>query len=152
MHSKHAPSTPLSPAEVDRLIHVHYPQAHVGGQLIFIEDLSGGVARLRMKMHDRIVRPGGTVSGPALFLLADIGIYVALLAEMGEGGLQAVTTTLTINFLSRPGPVDVLCETRLIKRGRRLVVGEVELRSEGSPDLIAHATGTYALPPAGLKV
>ena len=141
----------LTVAEVDRLIHVHFPQAHTGGQIIFIEQIGDHSAELRMKAVDRIIRPGGTISGPAMFTLADIGLYVILLAELGDRAIQAVTTNLNINFLARPALVDVLCSARLLRMGKRLAVGEIELRSEGSPDLIAHATATYAIPPIPRK-
>jgi uncharacterized protein (TIGR00369 family) len=137
----------LTAQAVDQMIHVHFPQVHFGGQIIFIDQLGERSATLRMKAVDRIIRPGGTISGPAMFTLADVGIWVLLLAELGEHALQAVTTNLNLNFLSRPAPVDMLCEARILKLGRRLAVGEIELRSEGHDELIAHATGTYAIPP-----
>ncbi|MDX2155161.1 MAG: PaaI family thioesterase [Hyphomicrobiaceae bacterium] len=86
------------------------------------------------------------MSGPTLFLLADFSIYVALLATLGPKAIQAVTSNLNITFLRRPRPVDVRAEARLIRVGRRLVYAEVALRSAGSDDVVAHATGSYALP------
>ena len=43
--------------------------------------------------------------------------------------------------------IDLLAETRLIKLGKRLVVGEVTIRSDGEEDLVAHVTSTYSVPP-----
>jgi acyl-coenzyme A thioesterase PaaI-like protein len=93
-----------------------------------------------------MLRPGGTVSGPTLMAMADFAMYVVLLSAIGPVGL-AVTTNLNINFLRKglPGQ-DVLAAARLLKLGRRLAVGEVNLLSGTSPDPIAHATSTYSIP------
>jgi uncharacterized protein (TIGR00369 family) len=101
---------------------------------------------LRMPYHKDFLRPGGTISGPILMGLADLALYAVVLANVG-GAEQAVTTTLNINFLRRPPPTDVVAEARPLKVGRRLAVGEVALFSEGDPDMVAHVTATYALPP-----
>ncbi|MGA2795126.1 MAG: PaaI family thioesterase, partial [Roseiarcus sp.] len=78
--------------------------------------------------------------------LADVALYVAILAQIGEVKL-AVTTTLTINFLRKPGPGDLIGEARLLKLGKRLAVGEVAMFSLGAQEIVAHATGTYSIPP-----
>jgi acyl-coenzyme A thioesterase PaaI-like protein len=94
------------------------------------------------------LRPGDTVSGPLLMTVADVGLYVAILATIGLVPL-AVTTSLTINFLRKPSasrPIVGVC--RLIKVGRILVVGEVELYSDRNEEMVAHAVGTYSIPPA----
>ena len=131
---------------VTTLIDLHFPQVHEGSGLLSIEQLPARGARVRMTHDGRMVRPGGTVSGPTMFKLADFAIYVAILSERGEAALQAVTTSLTINFLTRPKPADLIADVRLIKIGRRLAVAEVEIFAEGQPEMVAHATGTYALP------
>ena len=83
-----------------------------------------------------------------MFKLADFAVYVAILGRLGTGGLQAVTTNMTINFLSRPQPAALIARVRLMKLGRRLAVAEVELYSQANDELIAHATSTYAIPPS----
>lgn len=105
-------------------------------------------ARLRLNAQDRHLRPGGTISGPSMFSLADLALYVAILAQIGPVGL-AVTTNLNINFLRKPAPRDLIGEARLMKLGKRLAVGEVAIFSEGEADMVAHATGTYSIPPRG---
>ncbi len=80
-----------------------------------------------------------------MFMLADFTVYVAIIAALGEIGLEAVTTNLNINFLAKPKPRDLIANVRLIRLGRRLAVGEVEIVSDGLPDMVAHATATYAL-------
>jgi acyl-coenzyme A thioesterase PaaI-like protein len=93
------------------------------------------------------LRPGGTVAGPLLMAVADVALYVAILGEIGIVPL-AVTTSLTINFLRKPSadrPIVGVC--KLIKIGRSLAVGEVSLYSQGNEEMVAHAVGTYSIPP-----
>lgn len=145
-------ATQLSAAEVADLVDTHFPQVHTGGKHLHIEEIRHRAARVRMQGDESQMRPGGTVSGPSMFKLADFSLWVVLLGNMGEDALQAVTTNLNINFLSRPKPGDMIAEARIIKLGKRLAVGEIELYSAGSEDMVAHATGTYAIPPSGLTV
>ena len=92
------------------------------------------------------LRPGGTVSGPVMMTVADVALYVAILARIGLVPLT-VTTSLSINFLRKPrADRRILGRCRLMKLGKRLAVGEVWIHSEGEPDAVAHATGTYAIP------
>jgi acyl-coenzyme A thioesterase PaaI-like protein len=78
--------------------------------------------------------------------LSDVGMYFAVLASIGPVAL-AVTTNLNINFLRKPPEGELVVETRLLKLGRRLAVGEVYVRGPGSPDVISQATVTYSIPP-----
>ena len=103
-------------------------------------------ARLRLVASEKHLRPGGTVSGPSMFALADVCLYIAILAQIGPVAL-AVTTNLNINFLRRPSPGDLVADCRLLKLGNRLAVGEVFLHSQGEDEPVAHATGTYSIPP-----
>lgn len=92
------------------------------------------------------IRPGGTVSGPAMFEAADCAFYLITLAMIGREALT-VTTNATINFLNKPDPVALICEARILKLGRLLVTGDATIRSEGSDRPVAHATLTYSNPP-----
>jgi len=100
---------------------------------------------MRLRFDAKHLRPGGTISGPAMFALADVALYVAILGQIGRVSL-AVTTNLNINFLRKPDPRDLIGEARLIKLGKRLAVGEVAIFSDGRDELVAHAVGTYSLP------
>ena len=104
------------------------------------------VATGRAPYRPEFLRPGGTVSGPVMMALADFVMYAAVLGRIGRVELT-VTTNLSINFLRRPSPRDVIAHARLIKSGRRLAVGEVDMYSEGEDDMIAHVTCTYSIPP-----
>ncbi|HEY8516478.1 MAG TPA: PaaI family thioesterase [Candidatus Binatia bacterium] len=133
----------MTAEELDAFLHREFPQVDEHRFRIEVVEESG--VRVRMPFHEKHLRPGGTVSGPSLMTLADTAMYVAVLAEIGPVPL-AVTTSLTINFLRRPRPADVIAEARLLKLGKRLAVGEVEMYSDGDPDMVAHATMTYSLP------
>lgn len=110
--------------------------------------LGDGGATVRRRIGEGDLRPGGTVSGPVMFEVADVALYVALLGEVGLVPL-AVTTSLTINFLRKPvAGRDLIGVCRLIKTGRVLVVGDVSVYSEGTDEPVAHAVGTYSVPPA----
>jgi len=136
----------LSVGELERLLAQAFPEAfHVGSGLAILDVWQGG-SRVRLSRNDTTTRPGGTVSGPTIMMLADVGMYVAILASIGWVPL-AVTTNLNINFLRKPAPGALIAECRLLKLGKRLAVGEVVIRSEGDEDLVAHATSTYSIPP-----
>ena len=122
-----------------------FPQIHMGGQTYFVDEVGPLSARMRMTYHERHIRPGGTISGPAMMALADLALYVAILAHIGPVAL-AVTTSLNFNFLRKPEQRDLIADCRLLKLGKRLAVGEVSIYSEGSPEVVCHATGTYSIP------
>ena len=135
----------MTVAELEAYLHVEFPQVFRDGD-ITIESADGTSCLLRQRYSDRMLRPGGTVSGPTLMALADFAMYVVLLSAIGPIGL-AVTTNLNINFLRKGQPgQDVLAAARLLKLGKRLAVGEVNLLSGSSPDPIAHVTSTYSIP------
>ncbi len=138
-------SAAMSTAEIEAFLDREFPEIHLHGRIFSVEAVSHGRARLRMAYHASQLRPGGTISGPAMMTLADLALYVAVLGAIGPVGL-AVTTNLSINFLRKPEPRALIAECRLLKLGKRLAVGEVTLHSEGSEDVVAHVTGTYSIP------
>ena len=101
--------------------------------------------KLRMKITKDDLRPGGTVSGPAMFTAVDCAYYIATLAMIGPEAL-AVTTSCSINFMRKPLPVDLIAEARVIKLGKVLSVGDVMLYSEGMDEAVANAHLTYSIP------
>ena len=131
--------------DVEAFLEQEFPQLHYGGRTYHIESVGPLSAQLRMDYHERHIRPGGTLSGPSMMALADLGIYVAVLAQIGPVAL-AVTTNLSFNFLRKPGKRALIADCRILKLGRRLAVAEVGLRSDGMADLVCHATGTYSIP------
>ncbi|MDO9639380.1 MAG: PaaI family thioesterase [Pseudotabrizicola sp.] len=108
-------------------------------------DLAG--VTLRLRVAARHLRPGGTVSGPAMFGLADVAMYLAILSRIGPVAL-AVTTNCAMDFMRKPrAGVDLLAQARVLKLGRSLAVGDVLLFSEGLAEPVARAGLTYAIPP-----
>jgi uncharacterized protein (TIGR00369 family) len=113
-----------------------------------IEDLGEMRIRTRLNVGERHLRPGGTVSGPSIFALADVSVYMAVLAMIGPQGL-AVTTNCSIDFMRKPvAGADLIAECRLLKLGRVLAVGEVLIFSDGGDAPVARASMTYSIPPA----
>ena len=135
----------MSVAELEQFLRDEFPQAFGDGDTR-VENADGETCRLRQRYNERMLRPGGTVSGPTLMALADCAMYVVLLSAIGPVGL-AVTTNLNINFL-RKGQAgqDVVAEAKILKLGKRLAVGEVTLLSGDSVDPVAHVTATYSIP------
>lgn len=103
---------------------------------------------LRLLAGERHLRPGGTVSGPALFALADVAMYLTILSRIGPVAL-AVTTSCSIDFMRKPeAGRDVIAQARLLKLGRVLAVGDVLVFSQGKAEPVARASLTYSLPPS----
>jgi uncharacterized protein (TIGR00369 family) len=112
-----------------------------------IDRLDEDLLIMRLHAGEQHLRPGGTVSGPAMFSLADVAAYVATMARIGKEAL-AVTTSCSIDFMRKPAAgADVLAHARVLKLGKALSVTDVLLFSEGQPDPVARATLTYSLPP-----
>ena len=136
----------LSAKGVAQLLEREFPQMLFPGSGTMIEDAWQGGCRVRRAFSDKLLRPGGTISGPTMMGLTDFAMYVAILASIGPVPL-AVTTNLNINFLRKPAARDLIAEVKLIKLGKRLAVGEVEIFCEGEEAMVAHATATYSIPP-----
>lgn len=130
--------------ELERFLEKEFPQ--VSGDFV-IEAMGWREMTVRLKASERHLRPGGTVSGPALFALADVGVYLAILAEIGPKALT-VTTSCSIDFMRKPAAGrHVIGKVRILKLGRQLAVGDVLLYSDGKEEPVARATLTYSIPP-----
>lgn len=131
-------------SEIEKFLNREFPQCLEKSR---IEQVKPKAATLRYLVDPNDLRPGGTVSGPTIMMVADFALYVAILGEIGLIGL-AVTTNMNINFLRKPeGNKDLIAQCSLIKVGKTLVVGEVWIYSEGHEDAAAHVVGTYSIPP-----
>ena len=115
-----------------------------------VDSVDSGTSAIRAPYQESFLRPGGTISGPVIMGLADYALFVAILTKIGLVEL-AVTTNLNINFLRRPDPGDLLAVAKVIKIGKRLAVGQVEVYLDGEESMIAHATSTYSIPPKNIK-
>ncbi|MGE8623405.1 PaaI family thioesterase [Acinetobacter schindleri] len=134
--------------QIQQFLEVEFPQSLEHCEVINVQPQNSTV---RYRVRDSQLRPGGTVSGPTIMTIADFGLYVAILGEIGLIGL-AVTTNININFLRKPdGQHDLIGKCRLIKVGKALIVGEVWVYSEGMEEPVAHVTGTYSIPPKSVS-
>jgi uncharacterized protein (TIGR00369 family) len=122
-----------------------FPQSAAVGKHFTFESVAPGEAVLRLDPDDKHVRPGGTVSGPALFTLADYAAYGAILAHLGPVGLT-VTTHASMDFLRKPDLGPVRATATLLKLGKRLAVVSIAVKDVGGV-LCAHASMTYSIPP-----
>jgi uncharacterized protein (TIGR00369 family) len=138
--------TELTAAELERRLAAEFPEAFHAGNGLTILEARPRAARVRLVPAEKSTRPGGTISGPTLMTLADVAMYVAVLASIGWVPL-AVTTNLNINFLKKPAPGALLADCEIFKLGKRLAVGAVTIRAEGDDEPVAHATLTYSIPP-----
>ena len=137
----------MSAEEVDAYLAEVFPQMQGAERLTRIEEVGPMRARLRLAYSDTTLRPGGTISGPTMMGLADHAMYAVILAHIGKVAL-AVTTHLSINFMRKPAPCDLLAEARIMKLGQRLAAGDVTIWSEGQEGApVAHAQVTYSIPP-----
>lgn len=134
----------LTAGALELFLHEVFPQ--LAGRFAILS-LAPGTVRVRMTAGEGDLRPGGTVSGPAMFTLADCAFYMATLAVIGPEALT-VTTSATINFMRKPAPGPLEAEARVLKLGRTLSVGDVLIYSPGVEGPVAQATMTYAIPPA----
>ncbi len=103
-----------------------------------IVEMGEGRAVAILPFKSDFLRPGGTIGGPLLMMLADLVVYAAVLSAIRR---------LTINFLRKPPPLGIRAEAKLLKLGARLAVGEVALYSEGDSEMVAHVVATYSIPP-----
>jgi uncharacterized protein (TIGR00369 family) len=118
---------------------------------LVVERADAAGVTLRLRVGERHLRPGGTVSGPSMFGLADVALYLAILSRLGPVAL-AVTTNASMDFMRKPAAGrDVRAEARLLKLGRVLAVGDALLFSDGSAEPVARASMTYSIPPEGVK-
>lgn len=134
----------LSAQEVQAFMAAEFPQM---ADQFTIEKVGPMTARVRMTPQESHLRPGGTVSGPTLFALADCAVYFAIIAMVGPEAL-AVTTNASIDYMRKPGlGRDLIADVELLKLGRVLAVGDVQVRSDGDDVIVARATFTYSRPP-----
>jgi uncharacterized protein (TIGR00369 family) len=134
---------------------VPVPVANPAEITSFLETFPGGVpwsivgidnSSVTIELSEEWVslRPGGSVSGPTLMMLADSAAYAVVLGFVGLNAL-AVTSNLNIDFLRRPWPGAMRAVGRPLKLGRSLIVSSVEMYSVGRDELVAHATVTYSM-------
>ena len=134
----------LDQQQITDLLQQHFPQIQ---DEISIDSMNDQEATVRLSVNNRHLRPGNTVSGPSMFLLADVAAYIAILAQVGAR-TQAVTTSAHMDFLRKPqAQADIIATTKVLKIGKQLAVVDVYLYSENDENMVARAAMTYSLPP-----
>ncbi len=133
----------LTAHEIEEIIRKGVPLAAKIG--FKVDEVGSDHTVTRIPFNRGWVRPGGTISGPIIMSLADASMYAIILATLGREEM-AVTSNININFLQRPLPEDLLATASLLKLGKRLAFCEVNIYSASTLDIVAHATGSYALP------
>lgn len=134
----------ITAAELQRLGYEEVPFTEQIG--VVVDSVAAGEVTVRVPWRDGFVRPGGTLAGPVMMGAADFAMYGVVLSLIGPVAL-AVTTNLNINFLRRPPPGDILADARVLKLGKRLAVGEINIYRAGESEPVAHVTSTYSIPP-----
>lgn len=109
-----------------------------------VEALGAQSLKLRLSFHERFLRPGQSISGPTLMKLIDMATYMALIAH-DERAKEAVTSSLSVHFLRRPSPGDLIAHAKILKSGRTLAVAQVDVFDGDEAQLVATASVTYAL-------
>lgn len=141
-------SVKMSKTELKAFLHAEFTQV---ADAFVVESVGVNEICIRMPVSEQNLRPGGTVSGPAIFALADVSIYLAILAMIGPEAL-AVTTNCSIDFMRKPsGGCDLIANAKILKLGRALAVGDVLIYSDGQVEPVARASLTYSIPPKPSK-
>ena len=139
----------MSREELNAFMHRVFPQVATEFN---VEHVDANQISVRMHVNDKHLRPGETVSGPSMFSLADVSVYLLVLSMIGPEAL-AVTTSCSIDFMRKPAAgADLLSTAKLLKLGRVLAVGDVLIHSEGFPHPVARASLTYSIPPKSVGV
>ena len=103
-----------------------------------LESVENGRAEMRMPYRSEISNGTGAVHGGAIVSLCDTVFYVALASIYGRAQ-DTVTVSLQCNFLAPAlPPHDLIAEATVLRAGRRICYGEVQVKSNGK--LVAHAT------------
>lgn len=137
-------SVQFTPEEMNAYLEEVFPQ--IKGVYV-VEELTEKGCVMRLKVTERQLRPGGTVSGPAMFGLADVSAYAATMGQIGREAMT-VTTNASFDFMRKPkAGRDMIARATLLKLGKTLSVTDILLYSEGEPDPVARSTMTYAIPP-----
>ena len=120
-----------------------FPQIRGEFQIVHLDE---ALLIVRLLVQEHHLRPGGTVSGPSMFSLADISVYLSVLAAIGPEALT-VTTNCSLDFMRKPvSNTDLLAQCKLLKLGKSLAVGDVLIFSDGLDKPVARATLTYSIP------
>ncbi len=135
----------VTPEIVNAFVVDQFPAAALSGNRCV--ELGVGTATAHWRYDAAQLRPGGYISGPTQFALADSALWFAVFAEIGLEPM-AVTSHMSIDFLRPAMGGDLFARAELLKRGRSGLYGEIRLWVGDDQDrLVSVATGTYVAPP-----
>jgi len=120
----------------------HWFGTWLGGRIV---KLGWGTASMELDIREEFLREGGTVAGPIIMGAADLVLYAAVMSAY-EGGRKSVTADMTMHFLRRPTGDILKADATIMKFGRRLAMGRIDVRMDDDPRVVAHVASTYALP------
>jgi uncharacterized protein (TIGR00369 family) len=92
------------------------------------------------------LRPGGFISGPTQFAIADSAFWFLVSGALGRVEPMALTSELSIRFLRPAVGDEIFAEATLDRLGRRAVVATVRAWTDDPTRPCAVAQGTYTLP------
>jgi uncharacterized protein (TIGR00369 family) len=130
----------MTPAEIEAILHRGVPLGATWG--VRVVSASAAEAVLELPHNPELLRPGNTVSGPAIMGLADMAMWAVLLAG-SEGRDESLTANMHVNFLRPCGPGPILATARLIKGQGRSVFGEILVRPVASENVAVHVTTSW---------
>ncbi len=104
-------------------------------------------AVVTVEVDESDIRPGGFVSGPTQFALADCALWFLAFGALGRIEPMALTSELSIRYLRPAQGRRLVCRADLESRSRRSVIGTCHTWVDGEPDrFTSTAQGTYAVP------
>ena len=107
------------------------------------EAIESGVV-MRLPTSDRLARSGGMLCGQAMMAAADTAMVLALIQHFGEFR-PCTTVQLSSSFLRPLSGQDALIEARVLRAGKALAFGEIELRGADDGKSVCRVSTTYAL-------
>jgi uncharacterized protein (TIGR00369 family) len=109
-----------------------------------VESFGEGDVTLRLPASDRLSRVGGMLCGQAMMAAADTGMVLALMSQFGEFR-PCTTVQMNTSFLKPLSHQDALVQARVIRAGKSLAFGEIDIRGADDGKSACRASTTYAL-------
>ncbi|HJX61558.1 MAG TPA: PaaI family thioesterase [Dehalococcoidia bacterium] len=117
---------------------------HPFGELIGLNfsQLENGHSRCALQVTDKLLNPNRVLHGGVIYSLADTGMAGALHMELNEDE-SCATVEISIVYLAAVTAGTLTCDTRLVRRSKRIAILESEVENDGR--LVAKALGTYSV-------
>lgn len=109
-----------------------------------VEGLDLQSVTLRLPQNAQLSRVGGMLCGQAMMAAADTAMVLALINHFGEFK-PCTTVQMNNSFLKPLSMQDALVEARVIRAGKSLAFGEIDIRGAADGKSVCRATTTYAL-------